>query len=65
MNTAHWKEVTNAKLIKLFTADCELGRGFDVVFYEHPQRGDMAPVYAKVDGKFYNTLDFDIPDTWA
>jgi hypothetical protein len=56
----NWTEVTNPALIAKFTSASEIGRGFGVTYFEHPLRGDEAPVYAKTEGKIYNTNDFEI-----
>lgn len=56
----YWTEVTNAALVAKFSNACEIGRGFGIVYLEHPTKGDEAPVYAKFQGKIYNTNDFDI-----
>jgi hypothetical protein len=59
-NMTNWTEVTNTALIAKFAGATEIHRSFGVTYLEHPLRGDEAPVYAKVDGKIYNTNDFEI-----
>lgn len=63
IDTSGWTEVTNRKLLEAFKTATEIGRVFGVTYREHPQRGDHAPVYARVPGgAIFNTNDFDIPE---
>jgi len=63
--------VTNSKLIKLFdlekpfpfTTTNKLGQYIE--FFEHPQLGDSACVYGRINGVYFNTTFFDLDDMIA
>lgn len=52
--------LTGFKREKLST---EVGKAFGWTFFEHPTKGDEAPLLAYRDGHgVWNTYDYDIPD---